>query len=307
MQAKVEPKVVEAKVVKIKTRGETRTISFDIPCTAKAGQYFEVGGGVDIVSGKERRPLYLASASAIGEERTKFNYKTANPKSNPTIDVLNALNIGDTIQLKGPCGNPLIPRGNTVLLIGAGTALTILRNMEKNFTAEGKRVEIIYSAKKRPDPMMPGWSDVAFPKKLMEYEKKDYNYITYTQENVHLAGEQVHYGRIDNCLATKELCKEATVFVCGPPEFENSVIAQLLGDPHHYDPSLIYISSWGNIAPINSSEDLKRRFHLEEKVNKEPSQVVQVGLFAGSSEKQVLRDSYDDRDDTNPKRKRFQN
>lgn len=141
---------------------------------------------------------------------------------------------------------------------------------------------------------------MAFPKKLLEYEGKDYNYITYTQENVHHGAESFHLGRIDKCLSERRLSQDMTVFVCGPPEFENSVIDQLLSAPHHYDPNLIYVSSWGKISPINGSDDLKKRFKLEDKQEKhhlEP-QTHRSSIFANKPCKdEPLYDAQKDKED----------
>jgi NAD(P)H-flavin reductase len=243
----------EAILRKKKVHGESQVYSFEIkdvsPKDCKSGQYMVIHG--------DQKPIYLAIASGQNDSYIKISQVLKGGSKN----ILTESQIDANLAVDVPCGNEFKPAGKKVLLVCAGSAESVMRNMYRNLTSEGHEVSVIYSAKRL--------EDLPFPKLVAKLNDDKQHYITLTEEKEN----RFKSGRITEHLKTKDIDLETSVFVCGPVGFENDVVNILLDKSH--PAQNINISHWGKILPVDSANLAQRGFkikqekHAAEKANSE--------------------------------------
>ncbi|HHF7376050.1 FAD-dependent oxidoreductase [Legionella bozemanae] len=225
-----------------KVHGESQVYSLEIkdisPKDCGNGQYVVIHG--------DKKPIYLAIASSKNESYLKISQVLKSGAKN----ILSESQVDSHLEVDAPCGNEFKPAGEKVLLICAGSAESVMRNMYNNLTSEGKEVSVIYSAKRL--------EDLPFPKLIVRLNNNKQHYITLTEEK----GTQFKSDRITEHLKTKDLDPETSVFVCGPVGFENDAVNMLLDKSH--PAQNIHISHWGKILPVDSNSLVHRGFKIKE-------------------------------------------
>lgn len=204
------------------------------------GQYLIVNVVNDSGSSKS---IYLALANGKNDPQIVISQSLKGKKN-----VLSECSSESKLIVKGPCGNEFNPAGKT-LLICAGSAITIMRNLYENLTmVEKKKVSVIYSAKKL--------DDIAFPGLISRLSSDERHYISFTEEK----SSKFNYGRITVYLKERSIDSDTSVFVCGPKGFEDEVVNILLGKSH--TAQNIYISHYGEIKSIDSPDLTSRGFKI---------------------------------------------
>ncbi|WP_058387340.1 hypothetical protein [Legionella cherrii] len=230
----------KATIKEKKTHGESEVYSLEVnglsPKDCGNGQYMVIHGS--------SKPIYLAIASAKNDSYIKISQVLKQGAKNCLSESL----VDSDLEVDAPCGNEFKPTGQKVLLICAGSAESVMRNMYKNLTSEGKEVSIIYSAKQL--------EDLPFPKLILKLNQDERHYISFTAEQ----GNQFKSGRISEHLKTKDIDPETSIFVCGPVGFENDVVNILLSKSH--SAQNIHLSHWGKIIPVDSSCLEQRGFKI---------------------------------------------
>lgn len=228
----------QATIKEKRTHGDSEVYSLEVqgvnPKDCGNGQYVVVHGG--------NKPIYLAIASAKSDSYIKISQVLKKGAKNCLSESL----IDSHLDIDAPCGNEFKPTGQKVLLICAGSAESVMRNMYKNLICEGKEVAVIYSAKQL--------ADLPFPKLVLKLNQDEQHHITFTEER----DKQFKSGRISEHLKTKAIDPETSIFVCGPVGFENDVVNLLLAKSH--PAQNIHISHWGKIIPVDSSGLEQRGF-----------------------------------------------
>ncbi|KTD59650.1 dihydroorotate dehydrogenase electron transfer subunit [Legionella sainthelensi] len=225
-----------------KVHGESEVYSLEIegvsPNDCGNGQYVVIHG--------DKKPIYLAIASSKNESYLKISQALKNGAKN----ILSESQVNSHLEIDAPCGNEFKPAGEKVLLICAGSAESVMRNLYNNLIFEGKDVSVFYSAK--------CLEDLPFPNFVVRLNNNRQHYITLTEEKV----DQFKSGRITEHLKTKDIDPGTSVFVCGPVGFENDIVNLLLDKSH--PAQNIHISYWGKILPVNSDILAKRGFKMKE-------------------------------------------
>ncbi|KTD74937.1 hypothetical protein [Legionella waltersii] len=243
----------EAQLIGKSVHGESQVYTLNIenvsPKDCKSGQYVVVHG--------DKKPIYLAVASGPNDSYVYISQLLKGGAKN----ILTESAVNAKLQVDAPCGNEFKPVGQKVLLICAGSAESIMRNIYMNLWAQGKEVSVIYSAKRL--------EDLPFPKLVKKLNCDSNHYITLTEET----GGKFKSGRITEHLKTRKIDPETSVFVCGPAGFENDVVNTLLEKSH--PAKNISISYWGKILPVDSADLVKRGFKLkkEESVEKKEDEL----------------------------------
>ncbi|KTC83047.1 FAD-dependent oxidoreductase [Legionella cincinnatiensis] len=232
----------EATLKNKKVRGESEVYSLEIegvtPNDCGNGQYVVIHG--------DKKPIYLAIASSKNGSYLKISQILKNGAKN----ILSESQVDSHLEIDVPCGNEFKPVGEKVLLICAGSAESVMRNLYNNLTSEGKDVSVFYSAKRL--------EDLPFPNFVVRLNNNNQHYITLTEEKA----DQFKSGRITEHLKTKDIDPNTSVFVCGPVGFENDIVNILLDKSH--PAQNIHISYWGKILPVDSDTLAARGFKIKE-------------------------------------------
>lgn len=225
-----------------KVHGESQVYSLEVkdvlPKDCGNGQYVVIHG--------DKKPIYLAIASSKNESYIKISQVLKGGSKN----ILSESKIDSHLEIDVPCGNEFKPEGKKVMLICAGSAESVMRNMYNNLISEGKEVSVIYSAK--------CLKDLPFPKLVKRLNNDNQHYIALTEEK----GIEFKSGRITEHLKSRDIDPETSVFVCGPVGFENDAVNILLDKSH--PAQNINISYWGKILPVNSANLAQRGFKIKE-------------------------------------------
>ncbi|KTD54688.1 dihydroorotate dehydrogenase electron transfer subunit [Legionella santicrucis] len=232
----------EATLKNKKVHGESEVYSLEI----KGVSPHDCGNGQYVVIHGDKRPIYLAIASSKEESYLKISQILKNGAKN----ILSESQVDSHLEIDAPCGNEFKPAGEKVLLICAGSAESVMRNLYNNLTLEGKDVSVFYSAKRL--------EDLPFPNFVVRLNNNNQHYITLTEEQL----DRFKSGRITEHLKTKEIDPNTSVFVCGPVGFENDVVNMLLDKSH--PAQNIHISHWGKILPVDSGTLAERGFKIKE-------------------------------------------
>jgi sulfhydrogenase subunit gamma (sulfur reductase) len=181
------------------------------------GQFAEIS-----LLGKGECPIGIAS-SPTEQGSIKFTIK----KMGTVTSAFHDCEIGDTVGVRGPCGNgwPIEDmKGKNIVVIGGGFAFSTLRSLviymlDQNYRAEFKNITIIYGNRDS--------GEVLYQNDLDEWKKRnDINVVLTIDRNEEGWTEKVGFV----APIVKEIApssNNAIAVVCGPPIMIKTTIAVL--------------------------------------------------------------------------------
>lgn len=175
------------------------------------------------------KPLSLAIATGSEDKTIQVTYKKGHRFGSK--GVLNKLSIGSSLLCEGPLGQGLpflAENKKPLLLIGAGSSLTLMRNIMYSVGDE-REVSMVYSAKTAKD--IPYLDDVN------RWKGDPHHYYSLTQE----VSSEFHTGRVNNHLKERVIDPNTNILLSGPNPFIKEM-ARILIDEKGYKQENIYVS-----------------------------------------------------------------
>ena len=182
------------------------------------GQFAEIS-----IIGKGECPIGIASSPTEGNT-IKFTIK----KMGTVTSGFHALEVGDTVGIRGPCGNswPLEDmKGKNIVVIGGGFAFSTLRSLliwvlDKKNRKDYKDVTVIYGNRNS--------GEVLYGPLLEEWEKRDDINLVLT-----IDGAEESWKREVGFVAAivKKVAPKpdnAVAVICGPPIMIRTAVAELV-------------------------------------------------------------------------------
>ena len=141
--------------------------------------------------------------------------------------------IGTKLLIDGPHGNGLdlsttYKNKKPLLLIGAGSAITTIRNVVHSISKD-QECNILYSAK--------SIKDIPYLDEVNQWKMNPNNYFSLTQE----ASPDFHHGRINSHLEMRNITGNTNILLCGPDSFIRET-ALLLLEKHGHEKENIFVS-----------------------------------------------------------------
>ena len=175
------------------------------------------------------KPLSLAIASGSEEKTIQVTYKKGRRLS--AKGVLDRLSIGASLLCEGPLGRGLHfieENRNPLLLIGAGSSLTLLRNIMYSVGNE-REVSMVYSAKSA--------KEIPYRDDVHRWKGEQRHYFSLTQE----VSPNFHSGRVNDHLKERPIDPNTNILLSGPNLFIKEM-AKILIDEKGYNQTNIYVS-----------------------------------------------------------------
>lgn len=182
------------------------------------GQFAEIS-----IIGKGECPIGIASSPTEGNT-IKFTIK----KMGTVTSGFHALEVGDTVGIRGPCGNswPLEDmKGKNIVVIGGGFAFSTLRSLliwvlDKKNRKDYKDVTVIYGNRNS--------GEVLYNSLLEEWEKRDDINLVLTIDGAEegWTREVGFVAAIVKKVAPKP--DNAVAVICGPPIMIRTAVAELV-------------------------------------------------------------------------------
>ncbi len=182
------------------------------------GQFAEIS-----LIGKGECPIGIASSPTEGDN-IKFTIK----KMGTVTSGFHALEVGDTVGIRGPCGNswPLEDmKGKNIVVIGGGFAFSTLRSLllwvlDDKYRKDYGDVTVIYGNRNT--------SEVLYRPLLEEWEKRDdiKMVLTIDREEEEWTREVGFVAAIVKKVAPSP--ENAVAVICGPPIMIRTAVAELV-------------------------------------------------------------------------------